>query len=63
MKISYTTRNGQKIERTFTIENAKKRLAYLEEQEAVTQQFAPTDSGDVRDSYLREAQAIRNILN
>lgn len=63
MKISFTTRNGQKIEQILTLEQAVKRLAYLEEQEAITQQVAPTDSGDTRDSYLREAQAIRDTIN
>lgn len=60
---SFTCRNGQTITETMTIEHAQQRLEYLEGIERLTQQVAPTDSGDVRFAYLAEEKAIRKALN
>ena len=59
MKITYTTRQGKKHSQEMTIERAKERLAYLDECEANTARCAPTDSGQTRFDYNREANAIR----
>jgi hypothetical protein len=63
MKIKWVTRNGQKIVQTMTVQQATKRLEYLNEVERKTVECAPTDSGQTRFDYNQEAKAIREALS
>jgi len=63
LRTSYTTRQGWTVPVCFfSEEQARQRLAYLDADEARTREVAPTDSGDVRHNYNREAEAIRALL-
>ena len=56
---SFENRQGHTIPRAFnTIGEARARYDYLQKVEADTVRHAPTDSGDVRFNYQREAAAI-----
>ena len=45
-----------------TQEQMRTRLAYLDEDEARTVEYAPTDSGKVRRDYKREAETLRAAI-
>jgi hypothetical protein len=62
VSIRFTTRSGQSVRNQFSREDAVSRLAFLAEQESLTERYAPTDSGDVRFSYCAAADAIRAAL-
>lgn len=60
--ITYTTRRGADVVIRMTREAAFDRLEFLNAAELETQCYAPTDSGDTRFNYIREAGAIRAAL-
>lgn len=63
LKVEFThRRTGGVTTIRCTVAQAIERLAYLDKVEAETRRVCPTDSGDVRDSYCREADAIRTAI-
>ncbi len=59
---TYVTRRGKVMDIRLSREKAVERLAFLDEQERITQEIAPSDSGDTRFNYLAAAAAIRAAL-
>lgn len=62
MRYTWTDRNANRFSANVTRQKALDRLAYLDADEARTMRLTPTDSGMVRDTYRREAAAIRAAL-
>ena len=63
MQISFTSHQGKTVTKSFAgFDQLRARLSVLEEVEAETVRFAPTDSGPVRRNYQAEAAAIRGAL-
>lgn len=63
LRTSFTTREGHTVFCDYTDESAaRRRLAFLEEDEKATQRVAPTDSGNTRFNYTAEANAIKQLL-
>ena len=61
--IEYTDTTGKIVSVSFaSLDEALKRLAYLNIQEMKTKLYAPTDCGNVRSNYLAEASAINSML-
>lgn len=64
MKITYTTRRGQKVSWNYRDRaQMEASLRNLDASEARTKELAPTDSGDCRENDLRHAAALRAALN
>jgi len=63
MNITYKTRRGITINMQYSKNHAIERLAFLDQQEAITREYAPTDSGDTRFNYCAEAAALRASLS
>lgn len=60
---TWTDRYGNNYTSEFnTPAEAINRLSWLEEQERITEKFAPTDSGDTRFNYCAEAEAIKRDI-
>ena len=63
MIITLTQPSGHKFRKTLSHDDAVKRLAFLDDAEATTMRYAPTDSGQVRKDYQQEARAIRGAIS
>lgn len=61
-KISFRDQVGNEYVKWFDIEGAQARLNYLDAAEVRTLECAPTDSGNTRFTYCREAALLREHL-